>query len=87
MPTIISYTDLKSNYHEISELCHECLEPVYITKNGIEDLAIMSMETYKLLNGKFQLYSFIDEGLNHVKQGKIKPMKSTIKSIRTKIEQ
>ena len=85
MPTVISYTDLNENYNKISELCHERSEPVYITKNGIEDLAIMSVDMYNLLNGKLQLYSYIEEGLNHVKQGKIRPMKETIKSIRTKI--
>jgi len=41
----------------------------------------------ELLLGKLQLYSLIEEGLNQTEQGKVKPMKETIKSIRTKIEQ
>ena len=45
----------------------------------------MNIETYELLSGKLQLYSFIEEGLNQVKQGKIKPMKAVIKSVREKI--
>ena len=86
MATIISNTNLKSNYNKISKLCHEYQEPVFVTKNGIGDLAVMSIETYELLSGKLQLYFSIEEGLKQVKQGKIKPMKETIKSIRTKIE-
>ena len=43
-------------------------------------------ETAKLLSEKLQLYSSIEEGLKQVKQGKVKPLKETIKSIRTKIK-
>ena len=87
MPTIRTIADFKSNYNEISELCHQNSEPVFVTRNGIEDLAVMSMETYHLLSGKLHLYSCIEEGLRQVQQGKIKPMKETIKSIRTKLEE
>ena len=87
MSSIRSYNNFENNYHEISELCHENSEPVIITKNGVEDLAIMSMEVYRLLSGKMQLYSFLEEGLNQVEQGKTKPLKKSIQTIRTKIEQ
>jgi PHD/YefM family antitoxin component YafN of YafNO toxin-antitoxin module len=86
MPTIRPSADLRNNYNEISQLCHEYSEPVFITKNGTGDLAVMSIETYELLTGKLELYSLINEGLEHVKQGKTKPMKETIKSIRSKIQ-
>lgn len=39
-------TDLR-NTNEISELCHQSGEPIFITKNGHGDLVIMSMETYE----------------------------------------
>ena len=52
MPNIKSSTDLRNNYNEISTFCHENREPVYITKNGQGDLAVMSIETYEMLNGK-----------------------------------
>jgi prevent-host-death family protein len=87
MPTIRPSADLRDNYNEISELCHEYSEPVFITKNGTGDLAIMSIETYEMLTGKLELYSLIGEGLDRLKQGKIKPMKETIKSIREKVNQ
>jgi prevent-host-death family protein len=85
MPTIRPSADLRNNYNEISELCHEYLEPVFITKNGTGDLAVMSIETYELLAGKIELYNFIEQGLDQVKNGKVKPMKNTIKSIREEI--
>ena len=86
MPTIRPCADLRNNYNEISELCHEYSEPVFITKNGTGDLVVMSIETYESLAGRLELYTLIDEGLTQVKEGRIKPMKGTIKSIREKIK-
>ena len=85
MPAIRPSADLRNNYNEISDFCHEYTEPVFITKNGKGDLVVMSMETYELLSGKLELYSSIETGLKQVKQGKIKPMKESIKAIRQKM--
>ena len=85
MPTIRPSADLRNNYSEISDLCHKFQEPVFITKNGTGDLAVMSIETYELLAGKLELHNLVDQGLDQVKAGKVKPMKLAIKSIREKI--
>ncbi|MCL2761692.1 MAG: type II toxin-antitoxin system prevent-host-death family antitoxin [Treponema sp.] len=87
MPNIIPNIDLLENYNAISELCHKYPEPIFITKNGAGDLALMSVETYELLAGKIELYSLLGEGLDQVKQGKVKPIKGAINSIREKINQ
>ena len=86
MPTIKSSIDLKNNYNEISAFCHEYAEPVFITRNGIGDVVVMSIEAYESLSGRLQLYSFIEDGLNQVKEGKVKPMKESIKYMRTKVK-
>ena len=85
MPIIRPSADLRNNYNEISELCHKYTEPVFITKNGKGDLAVMSMETYELLSGKLELYSLIETGLDQVKQGQTKSMKDSLRIIRQKI--
>ena len=85
MPAIRPSADLRNNYNEISQFCHDYPEPVFITKNGTGDLAVMSIETYELLSGKAQIYSALEEGLEQVKQNKVKPMKESIKNIRAKI--
>ncbi len=72
MPTIRPSADLRNNYTEISDFCHKYPEPVFITKNGLGDLAVMSIETYELLAGKMELYSLLDEGLNDDKEGNVK---------------
>ena len=86
MPTIRPSADLRNKYNEISDFCHEYSEPVFITKNGKGDLAVMSMETYELLSGKLELYSLIGTGLDQVKQRQIKSMKESLKAIRQKIK-
>lgn len=46
MPEIRPIKDLRHTT-EISELCHECNEPIYSTKNGYEHLVVIDMKTYK----------------------------------------
>ena len=87
MPTIRPSADLRNNYNEISELCHEHSEPVFITKNGTGDLVVMSIETYELMAGKLELYSLINEGLDQHKQGKVKPMRESMQLIRSRLNQ
>lgn len=38
--------ELRNNYPEISALAHEKKEPIVITKNGYEDLIVMSPELF-----------------------------------------
>ena len=44
MAIIRPCAELRNNYNEISRICHETQEPVYITKNGTNDLVILSNE-------------------------------------------
>lgn len=39
-------TALRNEYNEISTLCKEKMEPVFLTKNGEGDLVVMSIEAY-----------------------------------------
>ena len=72
MPEIRPSVALRSNYNEISKFCHQYGEPVYITKNGKGDLAVLSIEAYEKLVGKFELYTLLLEGKNAVNAGKVK---------------
>lgn len=60
MPEIRPIKDLR-NTTEISELCHERNEPIFITKNGYGHLVVMSMETYKEKLAKADLYEKLAE--------------------------
>ena len=85
MPNINSSTDLRNNYNAISKFCNESREPVFITKNGQGDLAVMSIETYELLNGKLELYRLLDEGRRAVREGRKRPVADVMQDIRREI--
>ncbi len=82
MPNIKSSTDLRNNYNDISTFCHESREPVFITKNGQGDLAVMSIETYEALSGRLELYHLLDEGRVAIKEGKKRPLQEVMKDIK-----
>lgn len=86
MPNIKSSTDLRNNYNEISAFCHESREPIFITKNGQGDLAVMSIEAYEMLNGKLELYRLLDEGRSAVKAGKKRPLGDVMRDIRQEMD-
>lgn len=84
MPTIRSSADLRNSYNEISTFCHNYSEPVFITKNGKGDLAVMSIEAYENLVGKFELYGLIQEGLTDIAEGKTRPFSKAMSDIRSR---
>ncbi len=86
MPNIRPSSDLRNSYNEISAFCHEHGEPVYITKNGTGDLAVMSIETYERLVGRFELYSLLERGMDDVKAGRGKPAKQVLDKIAEGLE-
>ena len=54
MALIRPCADLRNNYNEISRICHETKEPIYITRNGTNDLVILSDEAYESLRKAFE---------------------------------
>ena len=85
MPRIQSSSDLRNHYNEISKFCHDSREPVFITKNGQGDLAVMSMETFEMLNGKLELYRLLDEGRTAAKAGRTRPYQDVFRDIEQEI--
>jgi len=83
MPQIIPIRDLK-NTSEISELCHQSDEPVFVTKNGYGDMVIMSMETYEKSMYLNQVYQAIEVAEQEIKEGKTLDAKIALKDLRSK---
>lgn len=82
MPTIKSSADLRNDYNGISNFCHQYSEPVFITKNGKGDLAVMSIEAYEQLLGRFELYGLLQEGLADIQSGSTRPFSEAMADIR-----
>jgi len=71
MPVIRKSADLRNSYSDISAFCHKYREPVFITKNGMGDLAVMSIATYEEIIGKQKLYNLLEEGMQDIKNGNV----------------
>lgn len=84
MPNIRSSADLRNKYNEISNLCHSYAEPVFITRNGKGDLAVMSIELYEQMAGRFELYGKLREGLDDMATGNTRSFSEAIRDIRSR---
>ena len=69
MPEIRPISDLRNKSHEISRLCHDSGEPVFITKNGEGDLVVLSLAAYDRVQARLELYGLLDEAEADVQAG------------------
>ena len=69
MPKIRPISDLRNNANEISEFCRETREPVFITKNGVGDMVVMSVETYERQMALIHLYAKLAEAEEEIANG------------------
>ena len=102
MKKIIPIKDLR-NTNEISKMCNETNEPIYVTKNGYSDLVIMSHSCYEEGLKETKTSNFIsfnqeeienqDEAFGFIKvsscniKGKINHVKDNVKNIISRIEE
>ncbi len=86
MPYIKPISDLRNNFNEISEICHEQGEPVFITKNGQGDLVVMSLTLYEKLEALIELYQKLGEAESESASGApTKSHKDLMKQMRARI--
>jgi prevent-host-death family protein len=69
MPNIRPITDLRNHSNEISEFCRSSREAVFITKNGIGDMVVMSMEVYERQQALIELYAKLAEAEAEIANG------------------
>ncbi|MDA8226679.1 MAG: type II toxin-antitoxin system Phd/YefM family antitoxin [Desulfitobacterium hafniense] len=83
MPQIIPIRDLKKT-SELSEMCRDAKEPVFITKNGYGDMVIMSMETYERIMFMNDVYSKLSEAEESIRKGEVMDGFKSLKVTREK---
>ena len=83
MPRIIPIQELK-NTGEISQMCQEAFEPIFITKDGYGDMVIMSMKMYERDFFMQNVYRKLAESEADVAAGRVYNAKESLKQIREK---
>ena len=69
MPVIKPISDLRNHAKELSAICHDSGEPVFITKNGEGDMVLMSLAAYERLQSQLDLYRQLEEAETDVRAG------------------
>jgi len=69
MPTIRPISDLRNNSNEISEYCRTSREPVFITKNGVGDMVVLSIDMYERQQAQLELYGKLAEAETEIISG------------------
>ena len=73
MAIIRPSADLRNKYKEISELCKATNEPVYITVNGKEDVALISSDVLDELYETIDLLTKLNRSLKDINDGRLTP--------------
>ncbi|MCR3922512.1 MAG: type II toxin-antitoxin system Phd/YefM family antitoxin [Firmicutes bacterium] len=83
MPKIIPIRDLK-NTSQISRMCQEATEPIYITKNGYGDMVIMSVKMYEEKIFMMDVQNKLAAAEMQIAEGKVLDGESSLKNLREK---
>ena len=71
MPIIRPISDLRNHFSNISTTVHAEDEPVFLTKNGVGDMVVMSIEHYEKQLARIELYQKLDEAELEIHQGAV----------------
>ena len=83
MPQIIPIRDLKKT-SDISEMCHDSNEPIFVTKNGYGDMVVMSMEVYERRMYMNDIYEKLQSAEHSIAEGRVIDGHQAVKNIREK---
>ena len=82
MEMIRPSADLRNHYSEISRLCRESRQPVYITVNGRGDTVLLGMTEYEQLKAELELLRTLAEAEEDVRAGRVSPIEESFTEIR-----
>lgn len=85
MPEIRPMRDL-CDTNAISRLCHATSEPVFITKNGYQDLVIMSSEEFERRCAREEIYAKLLEAEGDVARDNLTDADDVFSAMRAKYE-
>ncbi len=86
MQNIRPSAELRNKYNEISNLCKETREPVYITVNGHGDTVLLSLEQFNQMQAELELLKMLSEAEDDVRNNRVAPIENTFNDIRKKLD-
>jgi prevent-host-death family protein len=88
MAIIKPISDLRNKSNEISEMAHATQEPIYITKNGEGDLVVLSIQEYRKLERKLDLFAKLSVAQAQWDQGdRGRSYRDVMKDIRKRLDE
>lgn len=86
MENIRPSSDLRNKYNEMSTLCKESREPIFITVNGHGDTVLLSYENYLQMKDELELLQKLAIAEDDVLNGRVDPLGTTFKDIRAMLK-
>lgn len=84
MPKIIPIRDLRDTA-AVSKACHAIKEPIFVTKNGYDDMVVMSMQTYEQSLARAHVYEQLNVAEAQVAYGKVSDARTSLKKFRKRL--
>lgn len=82
MDNIRPSSDLRNKYSEMSNLCKETREPIYITVNGRGDTVLVGITEYKQTMAELELLRVLAEAGEDVENVRVTPAREVFSNIR-----
>ena len=76
---------IRKNYNEISALCKNTKEPVYLTKNGEGDLVVMDLETFARRESMLKLREALLQSEADIQSGRVHTVQETVAAMKLAI--
>ncbi|CAM5215439.1 hypothetical protein UACE39S_02456 [Ureibacillus acetophenoni] len=79
-------SDLRNKYAEMSKLCKESREPIYITVNGRGDTVLLGITEYNQMISELELLRTLAEADDDVANGRVTSIRESFSSIRNALK-
>lgn len=73
---------IRKNYNQISDLCRQTGEPVYLTKNGEGDLVVMDVESFARRESLLRLKEKLMQSELDIQKGRTYSVEETVAAMR-----
>ena len=88
MPSIRPVSDLRNHFAEITKEVQETKEPVFLTKNGVGSIVVMSMDAYEEGRYESQVYDkLLEAEIQAVSTSRCVSHEEVMRSARERLKQ